>query len=392
MTDQFKYHQTLYNLDIKGNTRQWSITVTEGEDETATITTSQGIHGGKLTDRKTRVTKGKNVGKVNETTPVEQAIAEAESKVKNQIQKLGYQHSEPRSRFGLNGLGFLQPMAALERSKIKGVPDDEVAEFTPKLDGFRLMTDVGTIYTREGCLYENAEIARQVNILASEGYGGLDGELYCHGLTFQEIGSAAKKENANSHLLKLHVYDCPDWDIEVPFKARRVVKESLKRVIAKHNLDRICVVESVVATLAEWDDLHSKWVSQGYEGSIARRMGDVYLPGGRDKRMIKRKDYHDEEFEIIGIDRSIKPAPVVGPVDKYPEGSVADGYAKQAQLICVKDGKQFRASMEGGVLVRAKLYAARDFDFVGKLATCKYFEWTDDGLPRHPIARRRDEL
>jgi len=112
--------------------------------------------------------------------------------------------------------------------------------------------------------------------------------------------------------------------------------------------------------------------------------------------MIKRKDFHDEEFEIVGIDRTIKPAPVVGSASDYPDRSVDDGYAQQAQLICVRevDGerKEFRATMEGGVLLRAKLWAADDSDFVGKLATCKYFEWTDEGLPRHPIARRRDEL
>ena len=75
--------ETLYGKDSKGNVRVWSIK-TDGN----AVTVEHGREDGKITS-KTYYTKGKNLGRSNETTPDEQAVLEAEAKHKIQ-QKHGY--------------------------------------------------------------------------------------------------------------------------------------------------------------------------------------------------------------------------------------------------------------------------------------------------------------
>lgn len=404
--------KTLYNLDTKNKVRQWSISVTSNPDDTATITVSQGLKDGSLTDRATHITKGKNIGKANETTPAEQAVSEAESKIAKQRDR-GYCDEAPTSQ-GQNGMGFIKPMLALASDKVKGEVDWSEYFVQPKLDGFRMLARFSDgawqLYTRQGKAIsvphiEEAlgELHELCNVEDTEGVmwpyfkdgHTLDGELYCHDLTFQQISSAAKKAGENTLKLKYHIYDLLD-DVAGPYDHR------YGEILGFGG--KVESVEVVTTTKLgtdnpskQWDELHAYWISQGYEGTIARHAGSIYQPAGRDKRMIKRKDFHDEEFVIAGIDRTIKPAPIVGDSELYAEEAKVtlgdQAYAYQAQFLCrTFDGKEFGASLEGGVLSRARLYVADDSEYIGKLATCKYFEMTDDGIPRHPIARRRDEL
>lgn len=401
--------KTLFNLDTKNKVRQWSISVLQNHDDTATITVSQGLKDGNLTDRSTHITTGKNLGRSNETTPAQQAVSEAESKIAKQRDR-GYCDEVPTTQ-GQNGMGFIKPMLALASDKVKGEVDWSEYYVQPKLDGFRMLARFNildgcwSLYTRQGKAISVPHIEKALGELSIAfkragivlNYGDtLDGELYCHDLTFQQISSAAKKSGENTGKLKYCLYDYIRDDLNRSYDAR--LTDLLHVEGWNSTLEIVTTVKlGTDNPSAQWDELHAHWISQGYEGSIARHGASEYKAAGRDKRMIKRKDFHDEEFEIVGIDRAVKPAPTVSDVRLYPEGSLVmmnEGiYAYQAQFICkTSEGKEFKATLEGGVLSRAKLYAADDSDYVGEQATCKYFEMTDDGIPRHPIARRRDEL
>ena len=65
----------LYKYTVKGQIQRWQITV-QGDS----FWTTEGIEGGVLTTSLPTVCKAKNVGRSNETTPQEQALAEAQSK------------------------------------------------------------------------------------------------------------------------------------------------------------------------------------------------------------------------------------------------------------------------------------------------------------------------
>lgn len=400
--------KTLFNLDTKNKVRQWSISVIQNPDDTATITVSQGLKDGNLTDRSTHITTGKNIGRSNETTPTQQAVSEAESKIAKQRDR-GYCDEVPTTQ-GQNGMGFIKPMLALASDKVKGEVDWSEYYVQPKLDGFRMLARFSEgkwqLYTRQGKaisvphiekgLRDAALLPYPVSVLTFCEGDTLDGELYCHDLTFQQISSAAKKVGEHTSKLKYHLYDFLRCEDNLEYEDRLLDIAKLEGM--SNSIEIVTTVKlGTDNPSAQWDELHAHWISQGYEGSIARHGASEYKAAGRDKRMIKRKDFHDEEFEIVGIDRTVKPAPTFSDVRQYPEGSLVavneSVYTYQAQFICkTAEGKEFKATLEGGVLSRAKLYAADDSDYVGKLATCKYFEMTDDGIPRHPIARRRDEL
>lgn len=68
----------LQGEDSKGNTRAWSIRVFL-RDGCGVIETTYGLLGGKMIVNERDVCVGKNIGKKNETTPLQQAVAEARS-------------------------------------------------------------------------------------------------------------------------------------------------------------------------------------------------------------------------------------------------------------------------------------------------------------------------
>lgn len=396
-----KYSVKLLNLDSKNKPRSWEISVADlgTYAEIAVIT---GLVEGKKTTRKTKVTKGKNIGKTNETTYLEQAIKDAKSKEGKQRQKEGYDEELP-AKPGLNGLGLERPMLAESYKADKRFSDVLV---DPKLDGYRLMHirqgGKDRLYTREGVELEIPHIQNALARLDLPEGTQLDGELYNHDLTFQKISSAASAFNCDTHKLEYWVYDMVskedayirNAEIQglLASASNIVVTESTTNdPLHKHPIEetiqavgvaplKLCPTYYAV-TREEWDDLHAKFIAEGYEGSIGRLLYGKYIPNGRNSTMVKRKDFFDREYKIVGIDRNIKPYTANG------------ANTPQAQLICqTEEGKEFRASLEGGVEDRYKLYLARDEDFVGKMATVKYFEKTDDGIPRFPVARRRDDL
>ena len=63
---------TLYKLDSKGKTREWTIRFDANE-----FWSAQGIVGMKIRQNNPTTCEGKNIGRSNETTPEEQAELEA---------------------------------------------------------------------------------------------------------------------------------------------------------------------------------------------------------------------------------------------------------------------------------------------------------------------------
>ena len=78
-----RFEQTLYKVHSGGKVGSWHIKVTLNPDDTAsTLVTSRKVLGGKGVETPTDYTEGKNIGRSNETTPIMQAVFEAQSKVK----------------------------------------------------------------------------------------------------------------------------------------------------------------------------------------------------------------------------------------------------------------------------------------------------------------------
>lgn len=126
---------TLYKVDSKGKIREWSVQVIDGKP--AQIIVTHGAKGGKLQEKITFIDKGKNIGKANETTILEQAQAEAKSKwLKQQDKCYAETIGEPEFR----------PMLAHRMDKYPNKVKYP-CYVQPKLDG--CLSGESLIYTKE---------------------------------------------------------------------------------------------------------------------------------------------------------------------------------------------------------------------------------------------------
>ena len=85
----------LYARDSKGNINTWEVGVT-GDNHPwahAVLVISEGLFDGKKTETTNTILKGKNIGKLNATTPYEQACSQAQSRWEKK-KKQGYKSLE----------------------------------------------------------------------------------------------------------------------------------------------------------------------------------------------------------------------------------------------------------------------------------------------------------
>ena len=80
-----KSFHPLYGTSKTDKTKKWLISVKINPDKTATIITENGYVDGKMNVSHRIIKTGKNIGKANETTVLEQAVQEAEKKYNDKI-------------------------------------------------------------------------------------------------------------------------------------------------------------------------------------------------------------------------------------------------------------------------------------------------------------------
>lgn len=205
----------------------------------------------------------------------------------------------------------------------------------------------------------------------------LDGELYKHGKSLQQISGAARleKDTAGMDWLEYYIYDV--MDSTKTFEERLDI---LHDITDELNLDfnperewddgelkfQIVPQETVVGW-ANIQKLHDKYVGEGFEGIVIRDPSKVYNFGGRTNAMIKVKMYKDAEFEIVGYSEGLRPEDMV--------------------FVCkTKEGKGFEAKPMGPRELKWE-YLDRMDEIIGKMATVKYFYLSDEGCPLQPVLK-----
>ena len=209
----------------------------------------------------------------------------------------------------------------------------------------------------------------------------LDGELYKHGKSLQQISGAARleKNELGCDWLEYYVYDVivP----EATFSDRYAMLAELAELIDQKSFDaerdwskealKMHVLPHVFVTgenkVAQIKELHDQYVSEGWEGCVARDVSKLYKCGGRGQEMIKLKMYQDAEFEITGISEGLR-----------------------AEDMCftlkTKDGIEFKAKPMGSRELKEQY--REDLDrLIGKMATVKYFYLSDEGTPLQPVLK-----
>lgn len=357
------YKTKLYTKDSNDNIRFWSI-----ETDGATIRQESGVVGTDSPVIHEKKATAKHVGKSNERSAEEQAISMAESKVKQKKRK-GYFETKEEAE----NTEVVEPMLAksydTHAKKIEWNQIGSSVHVQPKLDGMRclLIADGGTVkMVSRG----NKEILTMDHIKAP--FETLnrkmifDGELYAHGLSFQENMKLIKKYRRNkSERVRFHIYDMVS---EANYDFRY---EMLSRIVRGFNYDPLSHIETIrVTSHEEMVEMHKQFLVQGYEGTIIRHSERGYEMKRTDQ-LLKYKQFIDKSYMVVDVI----------PSQARPDhGIVVCTTAEEEDHA----GQIFKASLKGSHDERKKLLSNKE-QFVGETAEIRYFEKTDDGLPRFPV-------
>jgi len=342
--------KTLYKLDNKGKTRIWNIWTEDGM-----LIQESGVLGGKLVQHK-KDCKSKNVGKSNETSPEQQALLELDSEYKSKLDE-GYFKTIKEAESEV----VLLPMLAKSYNDEKKKIDWSNCFIQPKLDGMRCLAHIKSngdviLISRDGKIITNMEhIMNDLSTIKQDII--LDGELYAHGLSFQENMKLIKKYRPGlTEQIKYHVYDIV---VDKPFKDRKVrayIKDlSTCKEVSTYQINN----ESQLLAY------HTINIKDGYEGSIIRHSNDNYKLNGRSSSLLKYKNFEDITLPIIDI----------------TPNEVNDNHGTPWFEY---NGKKFKAGCKLSHYDR-ELLLLNKTKYIGKMGEIRYFELTDDGIPRFPI-------
>lgn len=205
----------------------------------------------------------------------------------------------------------------------------------------------------------------------------LDGELYKHGKSLQQISGAARLEKTTSGMdwLEYYIYDI--MDSTKTFEERLEILHDIESELSlgfnpnkeweEGELRFQMVPQEKVVGWTNIQKLHDKYVSEGFEGVVIRDPSKVYNFGGRTNAMIKVKMYKDAEFEIVGYEEGLRPEDMV--------------FVCQTEL-----GAKFEAKPMGPRELKYE-YLDRMDEIIGKMATVKYFYLSDEGVPLQPVLK-----
>ena len=200
--------EPLFKRTSAGKVQIWEIRVEPNDDGSGTLIINHGLVDGKKQESSETITEGKNVGKKNETTPYQQAVAEARSRWNKQRDRRHYGLTVEESE----AKRAAAPMLAQEYSKHGSKVDWEGRVYAqPKFDGHRCLisrtAEGAMMFSRGGELIESCpHIAEDVAAAMPIG-SVLDGELYIHGEPLNKIGSYIRRKQEMSEQLKFMAYD-----------------------------------------------------------------------------------------------------------------------------------------------------------------------------------------
>lgn len=366
---------TLYKKTTTGAIQQWTISVNSLAMGRGEIVKVYGQVDGAMQEVRDIVSSGKNAGKVNATTALQQAEAEAKAQWEGKKKKGYVEHIDSAEKGHVDTTvitGGISPMLA-QKFRDHAEKISYPAYVQRKYDGARC---IAVIVNGKASLWTRTQkpIRSMPHIVQSleKTFSGktiiLDGELYLHSLhkDFEKLMHLVRpdKPAQGGDIVEYHIYDIVSNE---PFSRRTLLLENTWNRI---NDPRLVLVNTYVVESAEevttWTE---QFLAEGYEGSIVRQAATPYEAGKRSYGLQKVKEFVDAEFSITGVEEG--------------RGRMAGC----AIFICkTKDNKPFRVKMEGS-LEELKKYLTNSKLWQGKKLTVKYQNFTKDGIPRFPIGK-----
>lgn len=296
----------------------------------------------------------------------QQILLRINSRVNKQYDK-GYKPTrEEACSSTTNQLGFLRPMLAQPINRVSSI-NYKNAMLQKKLDGHRcLINNTGDInaYSRQGKLIQSIEHITKLLKDRLPMDETLDGELYCHGVPLQTIGSWIKRKQVDTTKLKYVVYDMIGTET---FSERYKELQSILAPFVGRIDSPIIVLpcRPYVDDRGMWD-YFGEVRQQNFEGLILRTDDRGYQDGIRSSSLLKIKAAFDTEVEVVDMEPS------------------KEGWAI---CICKYKDKTIRVSAPGTKVQKKEVLDNKE-KYIGRFLTIEYAYLTIAGVPFQPVAIR----
>lgn len=241
----------------------------------------------------------------------------------------------------------------------------------PKYDGVRcraVRTETGFILlsSEENLIFSVPHLNELLDKIANLP-NELDGELYCHGMSFEDIVSITSR-TVNLHpdhkRIQYHVFDVVNSD---PQFRRTVAIEQLHGLSPWLAVSPYYLCDDLEGVLRAYDLI----IEKGYEGIIVRHHANIY-ERKRSTLVMKFKPKKEDDYEILGTQEEIDK-------EGEPKGSLG-------ALVCRSgDGNLFCVGTGFSAEQRQILWEIRD-QLPGRIAKVKYQHITvGRAVPRFPV-------
>lgn len=354
----------IYKRTSTGKIQEWYMEV----DGNKYRTISGQTDGKKVTSEWTTC-EGKNVGKKNETTPAEQALAEAQAKRKKKLEK---EYKETIDE--VDNITFRSPMLA---ETYEGPLENFPYYVQPKLDGVRCVATKDGLFTRNGkAIVSCPHITNALKKVFEEDPDlELDGELYNHDLKddFDALISLIKQLkpteadlDASEKMVQYHLYDIRDSGSVFQKRSAR-----LASIVKQVNSKKIVFVRTIEEGDQEaLDNRYELFLEAGYEGMMIRL--NTPYEYKRTDSLLKRKEMITDEFEIVDVLEG-----------KGNRSGMAGKIIFKLHKPTTEGVETCEANPKGGFAFYKRLLKERE-TVIGKMATIEFQNYTPKGSLRFP--------
>jgi len=410
---------TIYGVDKNGKTKVWTAHIYRDQlNGFATAEIEYGQLDGKKQTTRREYTEGKNLGKKNETTPLQQCLSETRRKWQDKLEKEGYSLVPPKSQTQptqptqttqttqptqptqpTQTTQQTQPTDAINAIKVfpmlahtyeplssKNKKNDIVfpCYVQPKLDGLRCIcylvpngssNDYKVVaQSRTGAYFETVEhICAELRPILLKNPGLiLDGELYSTEMPFEELaGLIKRKKTSDATLLhrqciRYHIYDMVVDGVTYSERYARLVGT----IPQADQCSYLEVVHTqLIHDLNAFQQAFGEYVASGYEGIMLRNVAGSYRQNYRSHDLQKYKEFVEAEYPIVG----------------FKEACGRD--AGTVTWVCATDEcRQFSVRPRGTQEQRRQWFHDGQ-QYVGKLLTVIYQELSELNVPRFPVGK-----
>lgn len=253
--------------------------------------------------------------------------------------------------------------------------ENENIAIQPKLDGIRCIAVIDELscklYYRTGKLIKNLEhieidlMNLFFKFIKKRIYNKkeitIDGELLLKNKSFNKLNGILQKDLKTIYHSKI-TYNIFDIIDNLIFEDRDVLKNCfLSEFIIPVK------TEYIIASDLLLREKLNNYISGGFEGLMIRELGIPY-ENRRSCRLLKYKNWIDDEFEIIDI-------------NKEKSKNIAGSFTLKT-----KEGYLFNCSLSFSINKRFEFLNNKS-KYIGKFVNVNFFEYSENNIPRFPVAK-----